>query len=75
MRYTMKNKRQPLILFLILLFSCARHNPAYEKRTDGIRLEIRKHKVTDAGWVKVQVCTEKIIRVMASPAESFSITP
>ncbi|UCE06640.1 MAG: DUF4968 domain-containing protein, partial [bacterium] len=45
---------------------------AYEKQADGVLFEIKKQKETDAQWVKIQICTENIIRVLASPAKSFS---
>jgi alpha-D-xyloside xylohydrolase len=47
----------------------------YEKQADGVLFEIKKQKETDAGWMKVQVCAEDIIRVIAAPQKSFSTRP
>jgi len=43
-----------------------------KKERDGILLEIQKHKETDPQLIKIQVCAENIIRVTASPKDSFS---
>lgn len=49
------------------------HSPhAQEKQTDGVLFEIRKEKETDPQWIKIQVCTEGIVRVVATPERSFS---
>jgi alpha-D-xyloside xylohydrolase len=45
---------------------------AYEKQADGILLVLEKQKATDVQWLKIQVCREDIIRVVASPEKSFS---
>ncbi|MGE5798430.1 MAG: TIM-barrel domain-containing protein, partial [Ignavibacteria bacterium] len=42
------------------------------KEKDGILLEIKKQKDTDPRLLKIQVCSENIIRVIASPRDSFS---
>ncbi|HVO72746.1 MAG TPA: TIM-barrel domain-containing protein [Ignavibacteriaceae bacterium] len=42
------------------------------KEKDGIVLKIKKQHETDPGLVKVQVCSDNIIRVIAAPADSFS---
>jgi alpha-D-xyloside xylohydrolase len=52
-----------------------KHSPPYEKQKDGVLFEIKKQKVTDPQWIKIQVCTESIIRVIASPEKSFSSRP
>jgi len=43
-----------------------------KKEKDGILLEIKKQKDTDPRLLKIQVCSENIIRVIASPSDSFS---
>jgi alpha-D-xyloside xylohydrolase len=43
-----------------------------KKETDGVLLEITKQKETDPQLIKIQVCTENIIRVTASPGDSIS---
>lgn len=47
----------------------------FEKQADGVFFEIKKEKGTDPRWIKVQVCAEDIIRVIAAPAKSFSTRP
>jgi alpha-D-xyloside xylohydrolase len=64
-----------------LIFACAalvlnnRFSYAYEKQADGVLFEIKKQKETDPQWMKIQVCTEDIIRVIAAPEKSFSSRP
>jgi alpha-D-xyloside xylohydrolase len=58
-------------LFFVLLFGI-QYAYAYEKLSDGVLFEIKKQKETDAAWIKIQVCTDDIIRVIASPEKSFS---
>jgi alpha-D-xyloside xylohydrolase len=48
---------------------------ALEKQPDGVLFELKKQKETDPQWLKIQVCTENIIRVIASPEKSFSSRP
>ncbi len=57
---------------LLLLLSINIYTLAHEKQTDGVLFELQKQKETDPQWLKVQVCTENIIRVIASPEKSFS---
>jgi alpha-D-xyloside xylohydrolase len=47
----------------------------FEKQADGVLFEIKKEKGTDPRWIKVQVCAEDIIRVIAAPAKFFSTRP
>ncbi len=53
-----------------LIDSCA-----YKKQSDGVLLQIAKQKETDARLLKIQVCSENIIRIMASAEKSFSTRP
>jgi alpha-D-xyloside xylohydrolase len=45
---------------------------AFNKQNDGICIELKKQKDTDPGLIKVQLCTENIIRVIAVPDKSIS---
>ncbi|MDZ7288736.1 MAG: DUF4968 domain-containing protein [candidate division KSB1 bacterium] len=69
-------KIQWLILFaLVALVMNSRSFCAYEKQADGVLFEIAKQKATDPQWMKIQVCSADIIRVIASPEKSFSTRP
>jgi alpha-D-xyloside xylohydrolase len=63
------------ILFFTSLSFCIQTRYMYEKQDDGILFEIKKQKETDPQWIKVQVCAEDIIRIIASPVKSFSTRP
>lgn len=68
----MKSRQwQPLFYFVALIL-IGESNFAYEKQADGILIELKKKKVTDAKLFKIQVCAEDIIRVIATPENSFS---
>ena len=60
------------LLTLLFLFCLYPNNYAYEKQKDGVLFELTKQKATDAQWLKIQICTEDIIRFIASPTNSFS---
>ncbi|MDH7606031.1 MAG: glycoside hydrolase family 31 protein, partial [Melioribacter sp.] len=64
----MKVKFQYLFFFL-LIFQIIY---AFEKQKDGVLFELKKQKDTDAQLLKVQIITENIIRIIASPTNSFS---
>lgn len=67
------NKRiLPVVLQLFLLSLFATSAAAYEKQSDGILLKLNKQSATNPSVLKVQVCTENIIRIIASPETSFS---
>jgi alpha-D-xyloside xylohydrolase len=70
------NKMQWQIIFIFVCFFfsivCSQN---YQKQTDGVLIELKKQKETDVQWVKIQICTEDIIRVLASQEKSFSIIP
>jgi alpha-D-xyloside xylohydrolase len=63
------------IAVLSALIVMNRSSYAYEKQADGVLFEIRKEKETDPRWVKIQICAEDIVRVVATPGESFSSRP
>jgi alpha-D-xyloside xylohydrolase len=70
----MNNRRN--IFFLLALFctgSCILFG--FEKQRDGILFELKKPGETDARWLKIQVCTENIIRVIAVQDTPFSKRP
>jgi alpha-D-xyloside xylohydrolase len=49
--------------------------PAQEKLADGVLFELVKQKDTDPGWMKVQVCSDDIMRVIAGQEKVFSARP
>ena len=59
---------------IIILFSLAvsQNIFSYEKQDDGIILKINKRKDTDPRLIKIEVCNDNIIRIIASPADTFS---
>jgi alpha-D-xyloside xylohydrolase len=63
------------VTYFLLLFIGINYSYAYEKLSDGVLFEIKKQNQTDAAWLKIQVCTDDIIRVIASPDKSFSTRP
>ncbi len=79
MRFISITKR--LILAVVLL--CAvfslpvfaqpgQRKPAFEKFANGITLELAKQQPTDAEWMKITVCNENILHVIAAPGDAFS---
>jgi alpha-D-xyloside xylohydrolase len=66
---------QRLISFFFFLIMVHHISSAFEKQPDGVFFELNKEKTTDIRWLKVQVCTESIIRILASPEKSFSNRP
>jgi len=67
-------KIKPLLFLLItsiLLLNC-QDIFSYEKQKDGVLFKLEKQKETDAVLLKIQICTDEIIRVIASPVDSFS---
>ena len=61
-----------IILSILLLSGNMFLNNAHEKESDGVLFKIKKQKETDPQLVKIQICTEDIIRVIASSVDSFS---
>ena len=62
-------------MILFIIFSGCMYSGGYMKETDGIILKIKKSKETDARQIKVQVCTDNIIHILASAGNSFSTRP
>jgi len=48
---------------------------ALEKQPDGVVFKLTKLKATDPQWLKIQICSENIIRISASPEKSYSTRP
>lgn len=67
----MKIIRFSLVILTVFLF-LGNVNSAYEKLPGGILLKLKKQKATDPALIKIQVCTDEIIRVIASPVDEFS---
>ena len=51
------------------------HSESFQKQSDGVLFELTKQKPTDPQWLKIQVCTGTIFRVIAAPEKSFSSRP
>ncbi len=70
----MNNSRWYLVLFSAVMVA---HPPALpqEKQADGVLFELTQQKATDARWMKIQICTENIIHVVASQEKPFSQRP
>ena len=69
----MKSKKLKLVLLLFayLLLNNATLT-AFDKQTDGVVFKIQQEKSTDVKLLKIQICSEEIIRVIASPVDSLS---
>ena len=71
----MKIKRWHTAVIFLCLFSGILYSESFQKQPDGVLFELKKQKPTDPQWLKVQVCTENIFRVIAAPDKSFSNRP
>ncbi len=71
----MKKNHRRIMFIATCFFSIVPCFHAQEKQADGVLFEIKKQKDTNPQWMKIQVCTEDIIRVIASPEKSFSTRP
>lgn len=61
-----------IFLTSFFLFVLSVNAQTYEREKDGVLFEITKQKDTDVKLIKIQVCSDEIIRVVASPSKSFS---
>jgi len=68
----MKKQGRPMLFVLVFLILTVELSYAFEEQADGITLKLKKEKATDASLMKIQVCAENIIRVVAAPKKSFS---
>jgi len=62
-----------MLLVLAALILNVGSDYAFERQKDGILIELKKEKATDASLLKIQVCTADIIRVVATSEKTFSI--
>lgn len=60
------------LLLLFTIFSLSSNLSAYEKQADGVLMEIKKKNIESPKWLKIQVCADNIIRVIATPVDTFS---
>ena len=71
----MKNQKlQPLFLLIILTFFQVSAQENYTKLSDGIEIKIKKPQRNDASIVRVQVVSNSIFHVTASPTSTFDTT-
>ena len=65
--------------FLLVLFPAAVLSgcaaSSFERQSDGIVVHLQKSGDTDPALMKLQVCTDDIIRVVAAPGDAFSSRP
>lgn len=65
-----------LVLFILAAVSitaCSDSN--IKKFSNGVTIKLKKQRVTDPNMIKIQVCSQDIIRVTASPTSTFSSRP
>jgi alpha-D-xyloside xylohydrolase len=65
------NRWQKLFVFVAVILNVS-PNYAFERQADGILLKLKKERETEASLMKIQVCAENIIRIIAAPGNSFS---
>jgi alpha-D-xyloside xylohydrolase len=61
------------ILAAVSITGCS--NSDIKKYSNGVAIKLKKQKVTDPHMIKIQVCSQNIIRVTASPISTFSSRP
>ena len=71
----MKMKQRGIIGMIAALLLSNGFSFAQEKLADGVLFEIKKQKDTDAERIKIQVCAENIIHIVATPRSTFSSRP
>jgi len=71
----MKRSHWQLILIVSCFLFVIPSAYSQERQSDGVLFELRKDKDTDPQWMKIQVCTANIMRVVAAPEKSFSTRP
>lgn len=64
-----------LLLSLTTALSGCAASSSFERQDDGIVLHLQKTRDTDPRSMKLQVCSDDIIRVVAAPGEEFSSRP
>ena len=68
----MNLKRWQIAILFPWLFLGVLHSESFQKQSDGVLFELTKQKPADPQWLKIQVCTENIFRVLAAPEKTFS---
>ncbi len=63
----------PILTFMFL--NSPTPSFSFEKLSDGVLFKLQKQLPTDPRMVKVQVCTDDIIRIVATPETTFSSRP
>ena len=71
----MNQKQWRAIIIFLCFTSSVLYSQVFQKQADGVLFELTKQKPTDPQWLKIQVCTENIFRVLAAPEKSFSNRP
>jgi len=71
-KYFLNNKLLATLLVLLIISAGLNYAIAYQKQSDGIVFKLKQVKVTDPRLLKIQICSDEIIRVIASPVDSFS---
>jgi alpha-D-xyloside xylohydrolase len=71
----MNQKPWCVIIVFFCFTSSVMYSQVFQKQADGVLFELKKQKETDVQLLKIQICTEDIIRVLASPDKSFSTRP
>jgi alpha-D-xyloside xylohydrolase len=71
----MKTKRNNTVLLPLLFIFCIKFAFSFTHQADGIILQPEKVQPTDADLIKIQICDENIIRVLATRGKSFSTRP
>lgn len=61
-----------LLIIVLWIAPTVTQSQAFRKESDGILFELKKKQESDVQWLKIQICTENIVRVLASPEKSFS---
>jgi alpha-D-xyloside xylohydrolase len=64
-----------MLLLSGLVFILAGQGFAYEKLSDGVVLKLDKKVASGISRLKIEVCGDELIRVVASPADTFSARP
>jgi alpha-D-xyloside xylohydrolase len=68
----MNRKRWHSSIFFACFFFNVLYSQNFQKQEDGVLFELTKQKGTDPQCLRIQVCSEEIIRVLAAPEKSFS---
>ncbi|MBN1302395.1 MAG: DUF4968 domain-containing protein [Melioribacteraceae bacterium] len=70
----MKKTTAFIIIILYSFFSLTLY-AGFEKKDDHVIIELKKKTPSEAQRLKIQICSDNIIHVIATPVESFSERP